>query len=150
MAGSKCTSAEGVYPEDKAMGRSPVLFVDALINLALGVLLIPFPARVVELLGMPASEQRFYPSILGAVLFGIGLALLVECYRRENGLRGLGLGGAVAINLSGGVVLAGWLVFGALDIPGYGTGLLWALVCILFAISGVELAVFGRRVEIAD
>lgn len=132
------------------MGRSPVLFVDGLINLGLGLLLMPFPARVVEVLGMPASEQRFYPSILGAVLFGIGLALLVECYRREDGLRGLGLGGAVAINVSGGIVLAGWLLSGALDIPGYGTGILWALVFILFAISGVELAVYGRRAGVAS
>ena len=75
--------------------RSLLLLVDAIINLLLGVLLLFFPARLVEAIGIPATEQSFYPSILGAVLFGIGVALLIQ--RRND--RGLGLTGAVAINL---------------------------------------------------
>ena len=84
-----------------------LLLVDSLINLALGVLLLVFSEGLVDFFGVPAAGQTFYPNILGAVLFGIGLALLIECFRKPQGLIGLGLGGAVAINLCGGTVSLG-------------------------------------------
>jgi len=46
--------------------------------------------------------------------------------------------------------LAVWLLSSALEIPGYGNGLFWALVFILFGISGVELVVFGQRAGNTD
>ena len=119
-----------------------LLLVDAIINLGLGVLLVLFPRALVAALGIPSAKSAFYPSILGAVLFGIGLALLVE--RSRGG--GLGLGGAVAINLSGGVVLGLWLLFGGLEIPLRGQLLLWGLAALLVGISTVEiLAPRGSR-----
>ena len=60
------------------MRSSALLTVDAIVNLVLGSLLIVFPTGLVSLLGVPAAEPAFYPSILGAVLFGIGIALLIE------------------------------------------------------------------------
>ena len=45
------------------------------------------------------------------VVFGIGLAMLIECYRKSSRFVGLGLGGAIAINLCGGFVLAVWAAF---------------------------------------
>jgi hypothetical protein len=48
----------------------------------------------------------FYPNALGGVLSGIGIALLIEAFREPNGLVGLGLGGAIAINLCDGFTLA--------------------------------------------
>ncbi|MCP4203153.1 MAG: hypothetical protein GY769_14620 [bacterium] len=60
------------------MSSSSLLSCDAAINLVLGALLLAFPASVVSALGIPAAEVAFYPSILGAVLFGIGIALLIE------------------------------------------------------------------------
>ena len=106
-----------------------LLFLDALINLVLGALLIFFPRSLVEVLGIPGVESAFYPSILGAVLFGIGLALLIE--RGSGG--GLGLRGAVTINLSGGMGLGLWLIFGELEIPLHGQILLWGLTALLVA-----------------
>jgi hypothetical protein len=47
--------------------------------------------------------------------------------------------GAVAINLCGGAVLAGWLVFGELRIPSRGALVLWLLVAVLVGLSVVEL-----------
>jgi len=114
-----------------------LILIDALINLGLGVLLLFFPDRLVAVLGVPSAESAFYPSILGAVLFGIGLALLVE--RNRGG--GLGLDGAVAINLSGGVVLSLWLLFGGLEMPLRGEILLWSLVALIVGISTVEILV---------
>lgn len=109
--------------------------VDAMINLSLGVLLIIFPRSLVAAIGIPAAAPAFYPSILGAVLFGIGIALLID---RKNGV-GLGLGGAICINLCAGTVLGIWLVFGNLQLPFRGFVLLWGLVAILVGISMLEI-----------
>jgi hypothetical protein len=116
-----------------------VLIVDAAINLILGFLLLIFSQELAQLLGVPATEQYFYPNILGGVLFGIGIALLIECFRRPGGLVGLGLGGAIAINLCGGLVLIAWLIFGKLSTPVHGQVFLWVLAIVLVVISGAEL-----------
>ncbi len=127
-----------------ATTRSRVLWIDALINLVLGgaLLLFPFTARA---LGIPEVASSFYPTILGGVLFGIGLALLWETFRGEAQPVGLGLGGAVAINLCGGIVLTAWLLMGGLDIPFRGQVILWILAVTLVAISLVELAIRANR-----
>ncbi len=118
------------------MSPSALLVVDAVINLGLGASLVLFPKGLVLALGIPDAEVAFYPSILGAVLFGIGLALLIE---RIRGSSGLGLSGAIAINLCGGAVLAAWLVSGALAVPLRGRFLLWGLVVLLVGVSGLEI-----------
>ena len=78
-------------------------------------------------------------------MFGIGIALTLEWVRPEAGLGGLGLAGAIAINLCGGLVLAAWLLFGSLDMPLRGYLFLWALAILLLAISSVELFVCLRH-----
>jgi hypothetical protein len=55
--------------------RTTILSIDGAINLVLGLLLVVFPERLVDLLGIPSSDSAFYPNILGGVLFGIGIAL---------------------------------------------------------------------------
>lgn len=55
-----------------------LLSVDGIINLALGILLIFFPTQIMVALDLPGVDTHFYVNILGAVLFGIGLALLLE------------------------------------------------------------------------
>jgi hypothetical protein len=127
------------------MKRARVLLVvDATINLLLGLLLLAFPPHVVVLLGVPQVESSFYPNILGAVLFGIGIALVIECVRRPDGPAGLGLVGAIAINLCGGIVLVAWLIFGRLEIPARGRAFLWLLAVALIVISSAELVVHVR------
>jgi len=74
------------------------------------------------------------------VLIGIGVALVVEYLRKPTGPAGLGLHGAIAINLCGALFLAGWLLSGRLDIPPRGQVFLWAVVAVLTAISVLELA----------
>jgi len=118
------------------MRSSALLTVDAIVNLVLGFLLLVFPAGLVSMLGVPKADPAFYPSILGAVLFGIGIALLIE---RSRGSSGLGLSGAIAINLCGGLVLAAWLVFGSIEVPLRGLIVLWGLVVVLVGISSFEL-----------
>ena len=132
------------------MSSSSLLVVDAGINLALGLLLLVFPQGLVRLFGIPDAVSRFYPGILGAVLFGIGLALLIERYKPRAGMVGLGLGGAIAINLSGGVVLTLWLIFGELSISVRGYLLLGMLALGLLGISAIELRTQFRPPEAGE
>lgn len=104
--------------------RSTLLAVDGAINVVLGV---------------PAASPAFYPSVLGGVLLGIGIALLIERARLPLEGVGLGLAGAVAINLCAGLVLAGWLVVGDLRLPARGLVFLWSLVLVLVGLSGAEV-----------
>ncbi len=67
---------------------STTLMIDAFINYALGILCILYPL-IAETIGVPIVENAFYPNILGAVLFGIGIALTIECYRKQGGMPGL-------------------------------------------------------------
>ena len=124
--------------------ESILLIVDAFINYALGILCLLY-SFFAETLGIPIVENSFYPNILGAVLFGIGIALTIECFRKPIGWTGLGLGGAIAINLSGGIVLILWLILGNLAIPGRGQMLLWMLAIILVIISSIELVVHVKK-----
>ncbi|MGB2630162.1 MAG: hypothetical protein WBD24_05350 [Candidatus Omnitrophota bacterium] len=116
-----------------------LLVIDAIFDLVLGLLLIAFPQKLLQMVGAPPVEHVFYPSVLGAVLFGIGVALLIEYFGGAQGPYGLGLAGAIAINLCGALALAFWLVFGNLAIPLKGEIILWGLAAILFIISAAEL-----------
>ena len=121
------------------MNKRSILLVDAVINFVLAFLLGIFPEDVISFLGLPVVSNPFYASILGGVFFGIGIALLLNRSAKYRSSDGLGLRGAIAINLSGGAVLALWLIFGSLDVPIHGKVIMWVLVVILFVLSTVEL-----------
>jgi hypothetical protein len=122
-----------------------ILFIDAVINLFLGILLLPASSDIAELVGAPMIENGFYSSILGAVLFGIGIALLIETFKRDKKITGLGFYGAITINLCGGIVLVFWLIFGELHLPLRGLIFLWILVFLLIIISGIEYFIEKRN-----
>ncbi|MEA3441387.1 MAG: hypothetical protein U9R58_14010, partial [Chloroflexota bacterium] len=122
------------------MNKGLLLIVDGIVNLVLGILLLIFPRGIVAALGAPVSTSKFYPSILGAVLFGIGLALLMEHFGSDRGIRGLGLGGAIVINLCGAITLAFWLLSGKLQIPTRGNIVLWTIAGIVLVIGLVEIS----------
>jgi hypothetical protein len=116
-----------------------LLMVDAVINLLLGILLLLMPFGLDHIIGLPVSGNYFYTTILGAVLFGIGIALLQERYGDRRDIRGLGLHGAIAINFCGASMLLFWLIFSDLHIPLRGLIVLWTVVVIVFATAIVEL-----------
>lgn len=118
--------------------QKTLLFIDGLVNILLGVLLLLFPVGMIDLLGLPETHTNFYPSMLGAVVLGIGLALFLELGGHAKHIRGLGLGGAILINMVGSLVLMGWLVFGSLTIPLKGRIILWAVGLIVFLIGIAE------------
>ena len=116
-----------------------LLMIDGIINLALGIFLLLFPFGISETLGVPESNLNFYPSILGGVIFGIGIALLVERYGFKNNIRGLGLGGAIAINICGALVLLFWLVIDPFNIPLRGYIILWSIAVIVLFVGILEI-----------
>ena len=119
-----------------------LLVIDGFVNLTIGLLLLLFPFGMASWLGVPEPEDHFYPSILGAVIFGIGVALLVERYGFSRNIRGLGLGGAIAINFSGASALLIWLVTASLALPLRGNLVLWGIVVAVFVI-GISEVVTG-------
>ena len=116
--------------------QKSLLLADAIINLVLGALLILYPQWLVEVLGMPLVITTFFPRVLGGVLFGIGIALLIAYW---GGAQGLGLDGAIAINLSGAGVVVGWLVAAPSTIPLRGRVTLWIIALLVVGIGLIEL-----------
>jgi hypothetical protein len=122
------------------MKETSLLTLDAAINLILGILLALFPRTLAAALGIPMPENAFYASILGAVLVGIGAALLLERYRARLRVTGLGVAGAMVINLFGAGALVLWLLAGSLDIPLRGRLILWGIAVVVLATAAMELA----------
>ena len=122
-----------------------LLAVDAAVNLALGAALFLAPAGTLDVLGLPRTATAFYPTVLGGVVFGIGLALLAEYRLGSTGVHGLGLAGAIAINGCGGAVLLGWLVLGDLQLPLRGRLVLWLVALLVLGIGALELAAGAWR-----
>jgi len=115
------------------------LLIDGFVNLILGILLLLFPVGIAEILGVPQAASNFYPTILGGVIFGIGIALLLEAYGQPLGIRGLGLGGAIVINICGASILALWLVFEPLNLPLRGLIILWVVAVVVLGIGILEV-----------
>jgi hypothetical protein len=124
-----------------------LLTVDGIVNLIIGAFLLLFPFGMAQVLGVPISSVNFYPTILGGVIFGIGIALLIERYGFKKKIRGLGLGGAIAINFCGAMILLLWLLIYPLDIPVRGYMILWLIAIIVFLVGFIELIVKSWKYE---
>ena len=118
-----------------------LLALDAAINLVLGLCLLVLPRATIAALGLPQTGTLFYVALLGAVLTGIAIALWLE----RGGLgRGLGLPGAIAINLLGAGTVAVWLVRDPFDMPLRGYVVLWAVVVLVLGTAALELRALRR------
>ncbi len=125
--------------------RSQLLTVDGVANLLFGLFLLASPGSFFEALGLPWTGRGLYVTILGGVLVGIGIALMLES-RRVGGLVGLGLGGAVAINLTAGLAIAAWLLLSEADgVSSGGRIVLWLLVLFLVGLSSAEILAYRRK-----
>ena len=116
-----------------------LLLIDGIVNLLLGILLLLFPLGIAELFGVPQPNNNFYTTILGAVIFGIGIALLIEAYGKPHGIHGLGIAGAIAINFCGAGILTVWIISDPFNLPLRGYITLWTIAILVLAIGFVEL-----------
>ena len=119
--------------------QSWLLILDGLINLVLGILLAIFPSNLTELLGIPIPNTPFYASVLGAILTGIGIALLIEYFKPSSKVTGLGLEGAITINILGAGALVAWLLAGHLELPQRGYLFLWVVASLVLGVALFEL-----------
>ena len=126
--------------------RRFLIFLDGIINLLIGLILLLFPWGMGSWLGLPVSSTFFYPTLLGAVIFGIGLALMLEWKGASEKYRGLGLGGAIMINFIGGGVLLLWLLLVPLQLPMRGMIILWVVALAVLIVGLIEfISWFPRR-----
>jgi hypothetical protein len=125
------------------MGPRRLLALDGAGNVLLGLPLLVAPGRVSGFLGLPAGGGDLYPVILGSVFVGIGAALLLEWSRPSAG--GLGIAGALVINLVFGVALVAWLLFAGGGVPIRGRILLTGLAFVLFGFVGLEARALARE-----
>jgi hypothetical protein len=127
------------------MSETLLLTIDGAVNLALGLLLVFLPRGFAKVVGIPISPIPFYPIILGGVLVGIGLALFLQRLWGNSRVTGLGLEGAIAINLCGAGVLVALLVGGGLNLPIRAYIFLWLIAALVLGIAIVELLLRGRQ-----
>ncbi len=118
--------------------ESTLIGTDAAIHLLFGICLLFSPDLLVNAVGVPEPGTAFYASILGAILSGIGLALIAERFRQIFGVPGLGLGGAICINICAGGIILAWLLRGGLPIPVHGYVLLSLIAILLLGIGAAE------------
>lgn len=116
-----------------------LLWIETLLKLAGGLLLALLPLTVGRLLGLPASTSGFWPRLLGALLIGMAAATYVEA--QDRGPRGLGIAGAILVNLAGAGMLIALLVLGRASTSSLGKALLWTLAATLVVLSLFEIAV---------
>jgi len=110
-----------------------LLWIDALAKFSFGLMFVLAPKPAAILLGLPREQTFFYARLLGAALFGLALALTIE--GAGDSASGLGLRGAVAINLSGAAVLGVTLLFGRRMPARRGRISLWLTVFFLVGLS---------------
>lgn len=115
-----------------------LLTIDSIANVVLGIILLLYPFGLDRLLGLPQSEINFYPTILGGVILGIGIALLLERFGSDKKISGLGIAGAIVINYCGGITLLIWLLFFPLNIPLHGYIILWIVAIVVLVIGIIE------------
>jgi len=125
--------------------RRLLIFLDGVINLLIGVILLLFPWGAGQWFGLPVSNSHFYPTLLGAVIFGIGLALMLEWRGESENFRGLGLEGAILINFMGGGVLLLWLLLASFQLPLRGVIILWIVAISVLVVGLIELLSRFRR-----
>jgi hypothetical protein len=119
--------------------KNLLLIIDGIVNLILGGLLLFFPAQLMKVFELPGVETFFYVNILGGVLLGIGIALLLEQFSDRSKMRGLGIAGAILINICGAGALVYWLVFGNLDLALNGSIFLWIIAIIVLGVACAEI-----------
>lgn len=137
-------SSPAVRVRSSSSRGRPLLVVDGVVNLLLGVLLLTAPDRLVRALGLPEFAGSLYPTVLGGVLVGIAAALFIESRPTEDGAQGLGVVGAVVINVAGAGALTLWLALASQAVPTRGRVTLGIVAAVVFLMTAAEVA-HGRR-----
>lgn len=116
-----------------------LLWIETLLKLSGGLVLVLAPLTAIKVLGLPAAETGFWPRLLGAVLIGLGAAVFLE--GRFGGLsRGLGIAGCLLVNMIAVTVIVSQLVLMKSPPTRRGPIILWLLVTLLLLLVAFEIA----------
>lgn len=118
-----------------------LLWIEFLLKLGVGCILMLGPRLLARVLGLPPAESPFWPRVLGGLLVGVGAAAFIEVKLKAG--TGLGLGGAIAINLSGVAILISLLILGQAGPLRRGRAALWIVAGVLATLALVEIAWLG-------
>lgn len=115
-----------------------LLWLETLLKLAGGVVLIIGPNAASRVFGLPTARPSLWPRLLGAVLLGLAAATYIE--GALPGSRGLGLGGAIAVNLASAAMIFSLVVLNRGVETGRGRVALSLLAGLLVLLSLFEIA----------
>ncbi len=95
---------------------------------------------------MPTPAGPFYSTVLGAVLAGLGLALVMQ-QLLDRRIESRGIEIPIVVNFAGAGGLIGVLVAGHLDIPIHGLIFLWIVAAIVLAIGVAEIVLHFSQIQ---
>ncbi len=120
-----------------------LLWIEALFKGSLGLIMLLTPLTAARVVGLPHGASPFWPRLFGAALLAITAAIAVEGYSEHipntPDVRGLGLGGAIAINFVTLLALIGALVFRGVP-SRRGKLLLWVISLFIVFLMLLEIA----------
>lgn len=113
-----------------------VIAADIALKLVAGLALLVAPVALARICGLPHGNSGLWPRLLGAVLLGLAGAMYAEV--RLDTARGLGIVGAIIVNLSAVAVL---LALAALVRPPArrGAAVLWGAALLLLLVSLAQI-----------
>jgi hypothetical protein len=118
-----------------------LLWIETLLKLAGGAVLILAPLASARLLGLPHGNNGLWPRLVGALLLGISGALYLEGLQLSQFKQGgLGLAGVAVINIVAAFALAAMLITGAVRTV-RGRAVMWGLVVAVGGLAVLEIAV---------
>jgi hypothetical protein len=115
-----------------------LLWIELVMKLAGGVVLLLVPLTAIKVLGLPRSDTAFWPRLLGVVLIGLAAATFMDASVKLG--HGLALGGSFVINTIAGLTLAAMLFLKQGPPSLRGRIVLWGLAVGLIGLALVEIA----------
>ncbi len=116
-----------------------LLWFEAILKGAVGLLLIAMPLSLLKLLGLHRPEQRFWPRLAGFLLLGIAAGVVVTLLL-PAAKGGIGAAGLVALNLAGAAALIAPLIWGTAAPEWRGRFLVLMTTLALLTLAFVEIA----------
>jgi hypothetical protein len=116
------------------------MLVNTIIYLLAGAALALFPTQFFDFLPLQPGIHLFFLSILGVLVFGLGLALMIERFRSTHDrITGLGLGGLIVINSCASLAIFLWLLSRSLDLAAIELSIIWTVLAALVIITIFEI-----------
>jgi hypothetical protein len=114
-----------------------LLWLETLLKGGIGVVLALTPVTLAKALGLPRPSTTFWPRLVGALLFSLGVAAFLTGAGHVE--TGLGLGALAVINLVGAAALMAALMTSNAGETRRGRLLIAAMTAFLIVLSSAEM-----------